>query len=431
MRDLAQAYARLGNIQSRTGTANLGQIEQARQSYQRALDLYAGLGLSAGAPADGRRAAADALLATAQLDYNTYHEDAAEASLGRMLDLLGDRNAEVATVRLRGSGQRLLGDVRLRQGRPAEAVQLLSAAERALRELGAQDGAVTRELALSRERLARARVFTGDLDGALNGLVELLETSGSCADEGPLESGCRVVGVRLERIGDVYAAADRPSLGEPTKAVPYYERALRIQERIAAQDAQDRQARFDLAARCGKLGDAVWQSDPRRALALYARALATAEALVSTEQLAILRDSYSTAIRSPLILLGRTTEARSALTDALRQEATGPQTPYADRLGAVHVRGIWPSLLVREGRRDEARRALEAVIADLEGLRAERPGDLTPAFFLSAALREQASSSEGTFRRDALLRSAAVWHAWPVTPFTAREEQKDLAAASR
>jgi len=50
MRDLAQAYARLGNIQSRTGTANLGQIEQARQSYQRALDLYAGLGLSAGAP---------------------------------------------------------------------------------------------------------------------------------------------------------------------------------------------------------------------------------------------------------------------------------------------------------------------------------------------------------------------------------------------
>jgi len=47
-----------------------------------------------------------------------------------------------------------------------------------------------------------------------------------------------------------------------------YERAARIAERLAAVGANDRQARFDVAARYGKLGDVVWKSDPRRALEL-------------------------------------------------------------------------------------------------------------------------------------------------------------------
>ena len=38
---------------------------------------------------------------------------------------------------------------------------------------------------------------------------------------------------------------------EPSKAAALYEQALHIQERIADLDAHDRQARFDLAARCG------------------------------------------------------------------------------------------------------------------------------------------------------------------------------------
>jgi len=33
-------------------------------------------------------------------------------------------------------------------------------------------------------------------------------------------------------------------------------------------------------------------------------------------------------------------------------------------------------------------------------------------------------------RREALLKSAATWHAWPATSFTIREEQKDRAAAN-
>src|SRR4029079_2566711 len=39
--ELAQAYQRLGAVQGRQGTSNLGQLDEARRSYQRALDLYA------------------------------------------------------------------------------------------------------------------------------------------------------------------------------------------------------------------------------------------------------------------------------------------------------------------------------------------------------------------------------------------------------
>jgi hypothetical protein len=37
----------------------------------------------------------------------------------------------------------------------------------------------------------------------------------------------------------------------------------------------------------------------------------------------------------------------------------------------------------------------------------------------------------GPERRDALSQSAALWHSWPATSFTMREEQKDRAAANQ
>jgi hypothetical protein len=39
--------------------------------------------------------------------------------------------------------------------------------------------------------------------------------------------------------------------------------------------------------------------------------------------------------------------------------------------------------------------------------------------------------TSGKERRDALLKSAAAWHAWPATSYTKREEEKDLLAANK
>src|SRR6185369_1838641 len=172
------------------------------------------------------------------------------------------------------------------------------------------DPELANEIGTKRERLARARVFTGDLDAAARDFQELLQDSPPCSEDDPSSTACHILAVRLMRSGDIYAAVDRPNLNDPAKGAAFYQRAVQIRERQAALDDHDRQVRFDLAASYGKLGDAVWQSDPRRALSLYDRALATARTLASHEQIEILNDSYEQAISRPLVALGRLREAR-------------------------------------------------------------------------------------------------------------------------
>jgi len=377
---------------------------------------------------------ASVLLASGRLEYNAYREDAAEASTRRMLDLVGAGGPDPATRMLRALGERSLGDIRLRQGRATEALTLMESAKRALVDLQSSrytDASLGAEIAVTQERLARARIFTGDLDGALTDFLELLQSTAACDGQAPAGPSCRALGVRLSWTADVYGALDRPNLNQPAKAATLYEQALHIQERLAALDDHDRQARFDLAARCGKLGDAVWSADPERALSLYERALTTAKTLASKEQLEILRNSYLIAISRPLIKLGRIVEARKVLTEALALGKADAQSPYADRIGDIAVREIWPTLLLAEGKLAEAQRALVDLIRDTHALRAANPHDLTPIYFLSESYRLLASITTGSERRDALRHSAAAWHSWPATTFTAREEQKDLAAADR
>jgi len=119
------------------------------------------------------------------------------------------------------------------------------------------------------------------------------------------------------------------------------------------------------------------------------------------------------------------------LTEELQRAKTDGNSLYADRLGEVEVRAIWPSLLMAEGKRVEARRALEDLIRDTEALRAGHREDFMPVYILCDLYRTLAGMTTGQERREALLRSAATWRAWPATSYTRREEQKDLAAASQ
>jgi tRNA A-37 threonylcarbamoyl transferase component Bud32 len=430
--ELAQAYQRLGDVQGRLGTSNLGQLDEARRSYQRARDLYARLPVTRESPPDVRRKVADVLFASSRLEFDTYHEDAAEPFSRLALELLGGDDAP--TRMLHAAGERSLGAIRMKQGRTAEALTLMESARQTLVDLrssGYADKNLPAEIATTEERLARTRVVAGDLDGALSTFLELLRHTEPCDEHAPPGSACRTLAVRLSSTADIYGALDRPNLGEPEKAAVLYEQALHIHERIAAQDTQDRQARFDVAGRYGKLGDVVWRSDPKRAIDLYERALATAKTLASKEQITILRGSYLIAITRPLTQLGRTAEARRALRELSKQESEEPPpTAYADRLGAIYVQALVPPLLVAEGKREEAGRALEKLIQDTDTLRREKPTDLAPVFLLSNCYRDLAAISSGDQRRQALLRSADVWHSWPATTFTRREEQRDLAAAS-
>jgi tetratricopeptide (TPR) repeat protein len=333
---------------------------------------------------------------------------------------------------LHAIGENSFGQIRLRQGHAAEAHALLESAQKTLLDLksaGYADPGLKDEIETSEERLARTRVALGDLDGALNAFTELLKGTEACNEQGAPSASCRILAYRSAWVGDVYTALDRPNLDEPEKAVPQYEQAIRIQQRFVAADDHDRQARFDLAGRYGKLGDAVWKAEPLRALDLYQRALATAKTLASPEQLAILQDSYDIAVSRPLIKLGRSAQARKPLAEAVERGKTDSKSPYPDRVDEITVRTIWGYLLAREGKQEEARRYINDVISNAEALRSDHPDDLTLIYFLSDAYRLLATISTGPERRDAFLHSASAWHSWPATSFTKREEEKDLKAA--
>jgi serine/threonine protein kinase len=432
--ELAQAYERLGNVQGRTGTANLGQLDDARRSYQSAIDLYARLPVTVASRPDLRRRLANVLLAFSRLEYNAYREDVAETFTRRMLDLIPDNPAAPATRMLQAMGGRSLSDIRLRQGHTADALASLESARRTLLDLHSShydDPNLPGEIGITQERLARARAFAGDLDQAANDFGELLRNTPPCDDANPSGAACRTLAVRLVWSGDVYAAVDRPNLHEHAKAAALYEEAVRIRERQAALDDHDRQVRFDLAASYGKLGDAVWESDPKRALDLYNRALDTARTLASKEQLEILRDSYLQAISRPLIRLGRLSEARTAMTEVLEHSQTDADSVYDDRLSEEFVKIMWCRLLLAEGKHDEAHHLLDEVIRELQTMHSSHPDSLAGISYLSDAYRLLASMATGPERREALLRSAAAWHSWPATSFTMREEQKDRAAANQ
>ena len=433
--ELAQAYQRLGSVQARTGSANLGRVDDARVSYRRSIELYSRVPVNRQSPPELRRKMADVLFALARLEYNTYHEAAAEPINRRMLDLLGERDLDPPTRMLRATGEASLGQIRMQLGQPAEALTWIQSALKTFGDLkasGYPDPALANAIVTAQIPLAGAEVSLGDLDGALAIMLELLRNSGPCDEHGPPDANCRSLGYRLSSTADIYASLDRPNLAEPEKAAPLYERSVRIQERIAALDPQDRQAQFDLAGRLGKLGDAVWKRDPRRALALYDRALATAKALTSKEQFEMLKEPYLGAISRPLLALGRTDEARKGLAELEQmKKADPPSTDYADLLGDVGTELLWPPLLAAEGHRAEARQKLEEATRETQRLRTAHPRDLTPVYYLSVAYRELASITTGQERREALLHSAAAWHSWPATSFTQREEQKDLAAANR
>ena len=119
---------------------------------------------------------------------------------------------------------------------------------------------------------------------------------------------------------DVYAAVDRPNLNEPGKAAPLYEQALHIKERFAAA------GRPTIARRASTWRRATANSVTRSG-GRIPNALSSCTNGRSPRRRRWCRKSnsrscgvrISSAISRPLIQLGRTAEARKALTENSQQ----------------------------------------------------------------------------------------------------------------
>lgn len=427
--ELAQAYQRLGNVQA-AGHANLDQLEDARRNYQRSLDLYTRLGVNAKSSESLRTKAASLLESWAWAEMHANHEDRAEPIFRRMREVCTGGEQTKAILNWLGRSEYGLGEVDRRKGRIREALSMLRSAHDRLRGLVNAGYAQARALADEVDSdLARTKVLTGDLDGALADFQELLRTAPPCNEQAPVLADCYTFSLRLSWMAPLYWSVSEPNLGEPAKAQALYERLIRLLTQYVAQDPNNRSKRYELVNATGSLGDALWESDPKRALELYDRALTLSKSLVSQEEAMHIRGSYLISISRPLIKLRRLTEARAALTELRKIDAAEPATLYLDQFGDIQDEALWAPLLLAEGKRGEAKQSLARVIEQMDALRRNHPEDFTLVFFISRYCRQLALLSGGEERRQALLRSAAVWHSWPATSFTRREEDKDRQAA--
>jgi hypothetical protein len=430
--ELAQAYGRLGLVQGGHGSESLGQEEDARRSYRRSLELFDRLGVSAESPPDLRFALARTLLDWCELERGAAQLDAAERLAQRAMTLTaGDIGPSADLAKVRASAALNLGEIRFWQGHLSDALSLFESGVSGLRDFQARSGnaaAADKVFGLETQVL-RTRARLGDLDGAAAGFEALLPTRAPCDVNHPAPVACRNLAIDSSWAADVYGAADRPHLGEYDKAAALYERSIAILESMAAADPRDRQVRFDLAGRYGKLADVIWQKDPKRSLELYERAMSTAAELSSPGQRQQIQVAYWNAVSRPLLSLGRTGEARQALDSALK--AMAKPDDYDDELAVLDLQMLWGRLLAKEGKREESQTTLTTAIEHGEALRRGHPNDLRPIYYVSNLYRELASATTGEQRRNALGLSAAAWHSWPSTSYTRKEEQNDLAAAHR
>src|SRR4029079_4608256 len=105
-----------------------------------------------------------------------------------------------------------LGQIRLKQGHGAEGVKLLESGRKTLVDLrssGYGDAKLPDEISSAEERLARARVSTGDLDGAVAMFLDLVRSGEACDDSGSPSRAWRTPGGRTSLTGDGSDAAER------------------------------------------------------------------------------------------------------------------------------------------------------------------------------------------------------------------------------
>lgn len=169
LHDLARAYLLLGDLQGGALSSNLGRREDARASYAKAEALIAELEarVPGGELAAALRAERDYRLA--DLELLAGESGAAEALLRRALEACPE-GAESRAQRLtRSIALARLGDLHVREGRAAEAVECFEGVVREAELLASRDAEgpePRRTLAVACNKLSEARFYAGEAEEA-------------------------------------------------------------------------------------------------------------------------------------------------------------------------------------------------------------------------------------------------------------------------
>jgi tetratricopeptide (TPR) repeat protein len=424
--EVGTAYMRVARVQGVPISANLGQLEQADQTLQKAEAVIESLLVS-------QPANRTAIFRSAQIAHD------------RMI-LAGLRRPDDEAMKFaRRSTERLEQYLRTGSVEPADAQQFQvtsqNVARRYIRVDQVDEGirmsrraievaAVTNQplhAGAARLVLAMGLKARGDLEDALQAVREaakILQPPPHEKDAGRAMNFAMALIDQGTILGDV----NRVSLGRFEEAIPLFEQGVKVVEDLASQDPNDSNSRGPLATGEIRLAAILRDSDPQRALATYGHALLRLAEDKSNPRAR--RDEVRALSGStyPLRELGRVAEARQALDaafDRLKQLKLYPAaqvTPGSEAEDALYALGDY------EAGAGNLPRAIEIYGQLIDRVLAAKPkpetrladaADLSRLYASLAPLQRRAGKAELASVLDA--RRLQLWEHWdrqlPNNPF--------------
>jgi eukaryotic-like serine/threonine-protein kinase len=274
-RELAAAYDRVGSVLGKPFAANLGNLQGALESYQKALRIRESLFAGDPRNAQNRRELADShrqigwLLQATDPDAACEHLRQAVAMYGPLASEHPDDTAiRLALARTHDELGSMLED----RSDLAAALENERRALALLTELHAAspgDVEIRRSLSTTYDYMARSLLLSGELGAALESNGKALELRAALAGEDPTSATLRrMLAISYQNDGDI-----RDEAGDSEGAIASFRRKLAIDEELLAADPANVQAHGDVAYSHQRLADLLAaQGRHAEALLQYRRA---------------------------------------------------------------------------------------------------------------------------------------------------------------
>jgi non-specific serine/threonine protein kinase/serine/threonine-protein kinase len=281
-RELATAYARLGDAQGHPAFPNLGDTAGSLRSYRKGLELIESAAAAAPDDLKTRRFLAIIVERIGDVLARTGDLDGTRESYGRTLKLresllAADPKSEQA-LREVGVSYERIGDLMMKTLDTAGALEhhrKALANSETLLSPKPQDRLARRDMTVSLDRMGDVLIETGDLKQALDFYRRSQQLREALLAEERNNEALRDLSISGNKIGDALLKT-----GDVAGAIGSYRRAMELAEELSRKDPNDAQARGDVAFSHLKLGNALSQADsPAEASRHYQLALKSYEQL--------------------------------------------------------------------------------------------------------------------------------------------------------
>jgi hypothetical protein len=248
LEDLAKAYGRIGDVQGRVGSPNLGQLAAATASYQKAVDMADRLYRKDAAKYSYTLCVAHSNLATNLL--NREQDEEARKHLERSIELARedekrDPRAERTQIML-ASNEKTLGTLYYGQVKVREALREYDSSEQRWEHIAAANPNTQNRLssASAAEDLARVKQLFGEVDASRNLLERarlIVEDELARSPDDPRQ--LRRASLLYQFLDGAYLIEGRPSLDDAEESWRWRQKSSAITARLTAKDPDNADAK--------------------------------------------------------------------------------------------------------------------------------------------------------------------------------------------